>query len=45
MRLWVRQGYFSGARVALVRQCAAGPDAEPGDFVRSDRVDLNDLLA
>ena len=41
MRLWVRQGYFSGARVALVRQCAS----DAADFVRSDRVDLSDLLA
>ena len=42
MRAWVKQGYFSGAKVILIRQWEEGGS---GSFVRSDRVDLGDVLA
>eukprot|EP00288_Rhodomonas_lens_P014262 CAMPEP_0177716942 /NCGR_PEP_ID=MMETSP0484_2-20121128/14770_1 /TAXON_ID=354590 /ORGANISM="Rhodomonas lens, Strain RHODO" /LENGTH=366 /DNA_ID=CAMNT_0019228989 /DNA_START=9 /DNA_END=1109 /DNA_ORIENTATION=- len=41
MRQWAQQGYFSGPKVALIRQLEEGRDL---DFVRSDRVDLGDMF-
>ncbi|KAJ1476236.1 hypothetical protein T484DRAFT_1966281 [Baffinella frigidus] len=38
MRAWSKGGYFSGDKVLLIRQSG-------GDFVRSDRVDMDDMLA
>ena len=38
MRAWSKAGYFSGDKVLLFRQAG-------GDFVRSDRVDIDDMLA
>ncbi|EKX44109.1 hypothetical protein GUITHDRAFT_109893 [Guillardia theta CCMP2712] len=41
MRSWIKSGYFSGEQVAMIRQVTD----PPSDFVRTDRVDLDDLIA
>jgi hypothetical protein len=40
MRSWAQQGYFSSARVTLIREVGSG-----ADFVRSDRVDLEEMFS
>ena len=40
MRAWSAQGYFSGPRVVLIREAGKG-----GDFLRSDRIDIDEMLS